>query len=237
MLGVWPYVTVVTNRDNTDPREKAMKTLSAHRRRVGAIAVAAVLVIFGVITVAKGLEGRSTVHGALRLEGVVGAPHMTPGAIAAEAKEAGLRDVALPTCSVAGDRVDDGASARCFAEYMRIDALMATHGATYAQMPRFATEDGNGTNDPEQAKQTAEGKPVDNPARGLWVTQTALSTALNTSYMAEQISHFGIAVGVAFLLVALAFAVVATAGVGTRLPASTSSRAQEAMLSESGARG
>ena len=43
-----------------------------------------------------------------------------------------------------------------------------------------------------------------NPARNVWVTETALSTALNTSYMAEQVSLFGIAVGGAFLLVGLA---------------------------------
>src|SRR3954466_13154141 len=101
---------------------------------------AAVLLAFGVVSIAQGLNGRATVHTALAREGVVGSPHMTPSAIAARAKEAGLRDVALPTCSVAGKPVADGATARCFAEYMRIDALLGTRGATYAQMPRFATE-------------------------------------------------------------------------------------------------
>ena len=33
------------------------------------------------------------------------------------------------------------------------------------------------------------GAPVGNPARNVWVTETALSTAVNTSYMAEQISR------------------------------------------------
>ena len=42
-----------------------------------------------------------------------------------------------------------------------------------------------------------------NPARNVWITETALPTALNTSYMAEQISLFGVAVGGAFLLVGL----------------------------------
>lgn len=191
-------------------------------RRLAGIAVAAILVIFGVAAVAQGLEGRSTVKSALENEEVVGSPHMTPAAIAARAKSAGLRDVALPTCSVAGKRVDDGAAARCFAEYMRIDALMATRGATYAQMPRFATDDGKGTNVEALARKGPDGRPVNNPARNIWVTQTALSTALNTSYMAEQVSLFGIAVGLMFLLVGLAFAVVATAGV--RIPSLVSLR-------------
>lgn len=178
-------------------------------RRLGAIAVAAVLAIFGIAAIAKGVDGRTTVHSALRTEGVVGAPQMTPTAIAAKAKEVGLRDVRLPTCAVAGKPIHDGASARCFAEYMRIDALLASKGATYAQMPRFATADGKGTNDPARAQHDSDGEPADNPGRNVWVTQTALSTALNTSYMAEQISLFGIAVGAAFLLVSLGFAATA----------------------------
>ena len=34
-------------------------------------------------------------------------------------------------------------------------------------------------------------------AANLWITETALSTALNVSYMAEQLALFGIVVGVA----------------------------------------
>jgi hypothetical protein len=184
-------------------------------RRLGGIAAAAILMIFGIASIAMGLNGRSTVRSALQQEGVVGPPHMTPTAIATKAKEAGLRDVALPTCSVAAKAVDDGAAARCFAEYMRIDALMATGGATYAKLPVFTTRDGKGTNDPARAQKGPGGRPVDNPARSVWVTATALSTALNTSYMAEQISLFGIAVGAAFLLVGVAFAVVAIGGAGS----------------------
>jgi hypothetical protein len=183
-----------------------------HTRRFGAIAAAAVLMIFGATAVVQGLDGRSTVRDALQQEHIVGLPQMTPTMAAANARNAGLRDVALPECSVAGKPIDDGATARCFAEYMRIDALTATRGATYAQMPRFQTKDGKGTDDAARAQKGPDGRPVDNPARNIWVTQTALSTALNTSYMAEQISLFGIAVGAAFLLVGLGFAVVATAG-------------------------
>jgi hypothetical protein len=177
------------------------------------IGAAAVLLVFGVASIAQGLDGRATVRTALRQEGVVGSPHMTPAAIAADARDAGLHGVALPTCSVAGKPVDDGGAARCFAEYMRIDALLGTGGATYSQMPRFATANGKGTDDPARAQRDARGEPVSNPARNMWVTQTALSNALNTSYMAERISLFGIAVGGAFVLVGLGFAAVAIGAV------------------------
>ncbi len=99
---------------------------------------------------------------------------------------------------------------------MRIDALIATGGKTYAQMPRFASKDGKGTNVEAEAVKLPNGVGMPNPARNVWITETALSTALNTSYMAEQISLFGIAVGGAFLLVGLAFGAFAL--VGVRLP-------------------
>jgi hypothetical protein len=63
-----------------------------------------------------------------------------------------------------------------------------------------------------------DGGPMDNPKAQLWVTETALTTALNTSYMAEQISLFGIAVGGAFLLVALAFGAAAPHGMRIARP-------------------
>src|SRR3954454_926134 len=54
--------------------------------------------------------------------------------------------------------------------------------------------------------------PVENGARNLWVTETALTTALNTSYMAEQISLFGIAMGIALLLAGIGFAILTVGG-------------------------
>ena len=55
-------------------------------------------------------------------------------------------------------------------------------------------------------------QPVSNGRRDLWVTETALTTALNTSYMASQISLFGIVVGVALLLSGLGFGILAVGG-------------------------
>jgi hypothetical protein len=177
------------------------------RSRTGRLAgtvAALILIAFGVAAVVQGLDGRSTVRNALALEHVNGEEGMTPAGIAAKAKAVGLTGVALPTCSVAGKAIDNGTDARCFAEYMRVDALVATGGKTYAQMPRFASKDGKGTGIEAEAVKLPNGVGMPNPARNVWITETALSTALNTSYMAEQISLFGIAVGGAFLLVGLA---------------------------------
>ena len=182
-------------------------------RTLAGVAAALILIVFGVAAAAQGLNGRATVRDALSLEHVKGEAGMTPAGIAAKAKAAGLTGVELPSCSVAGQAVDNGTDARCFAQYMRVDALVATGGKTYAQMPRFATEDGKGTGNPALAQKMPNGQPMNNPARQVWVTETALSTALNTSYMAEQISLFGIAVGAAFLLVGLAIGAFALAGV------------------------
>ena len=46
------------------------------------------------------------------------------------------------------------------------------------------------------------------------MTETALTTALNMSYMAEQLSMFGIVVGVALLLTGLGFVILAFAVFG-----------------------
>jgi hypothetical protein len=54
----------------------------------------------------------------------------------------------------------------------------------------------------------ASGQPVANGLRDLWVTETALTTALNTSYMADKLGLFGIVVGIALLLSGIGFAVL-----------------------------
>lgn len=190
---------------------------------IGGLVAAAVLIAFGVTAIVMGGNGRSTVRDSLKLEQIVGSPDMTPAAIAAEARKAGLpADLSLPTTAVAGKKIDSGDRARAFASYMRIHALEATGGLTYAQMGRFVAKpgtparftDGHGaTSDPQYALVDAKTQqPVENGARNLWVTETALTTALNTSYMAEQLSLFGIVVGVALLLAGIGFAVLAVGG-------------------------
>ena len=191
---------------------------------LGGIAASIVLIAFGVGAIALGLNGRSTVRDSLRLENISGSPDMTRDAIAAEAKKAGLTNVVLPGGDVAGKPIDTGQKARWFAGYMRIHALEASGGLTYAEMPRFATADGKGTNDEAAAQKYPSGKPMSNSARDLWVTETALTTALNTSYMAEQLALFGMVVGIALLLSGIGFGVLTLGGALKRRPDTSKAR-------------
>ena len=190
---------------------------------IGGLAAAAVLVAFGVAAIVLGVNGHNTVQSSLRQEAIVGSPDMNAAGIAAEAKQAGLpASIKLPTANVAGKPITTGQRARDFAKYMRIHALEASGGYTYAQMGRFqalpnapksALAVGGGTDNPKYAATDPKTKqPVANAARDLWVTETALSTALNTSYMAEQLSLFGIVVGVALLLSGIGFGILAIGG-------------------------
>jgi hypothetical protein len=178
----------------------------------GGLAAAAILIVFGVVAIVMGVSGRHTVQSSLKQEYIVGTPDMNKTAIAAEAKKAGLPvSIKLPTADIAGKAITNGKLAREFAKYMRIHTLEATGGQTYAQMPRYASPDGKGTNDPTKASKV-NGQPVSNPARDIWITETALTTALNSSYMAEQLALFGIVIGVALLLAGIGFAVLAAGG-------------------------
>jgi hypothetical protein len=179
---------------------------------IGGLVAAVVLIAFGAGALVMSVQGRDTVRHSLKLEQVVGTPDMTPTAIQAEAAKAGLKNIELPTCSVANQPIDNGSRARCFASYMRIHTLEATGGLTYAQMPRYASADGKGTNDATAAKMDANGQPVSNGLRDLWVTETALTTALNTSFLAEQIALFGVVVGLALLLSGIGFGILALSG-------------------------
>jgi hypothetical protein len=105
---------------------------------------------------------------------------------------------------------------------MRIHALEASGGLTYAQMGRFVAKpgtpakftDGQGATsiDKYAVVDTKTKQPLENGRRNVWVTETALTTALNTSYMASQLALFGIVVGIALLLTGIGFAILAGAG-------------------------
>ena len=197
----------------------------------GGYAAGAVLIAFGIAVIALALNGRSTVHSSLKDEKITGTPDMTPAAIKEEAAQSGLEDVSLPSCSVAGKVINNGDRARCFASYMRIHALEATGGLVYADMPRFATADGKGTNDATKASKGPGGRPLDNPARQVWITETALSTALNVSYMADQLALFSLVVGIALLLTGVGFVILAAGGALRRTTAAAAPRPEAAPAS------
>jgi hypothetical protein len=216
------HAAIVTSVRKTFDRIAARTPVAAalsrggHMRKwfeIGGIFASVILIVFGIVAIVMGINGRNTVQDNLKLEQIQGTPDMTPSAIRAEAQKAGLPStIAFPNCSVAGEDIDTGNRARCFAQFMRIHALEATGGVVYAQMPRYATADGKGTNDPTAAQKGPNGQPLDNQARQVWINYTALSTALNTAYMAEQIALFGIATGVAMLLAGIGFGILSLSG-------------------------
>ena len=182
---------------------------------IGGFVAGAVLIVFGAAALYLGATSYQLVHDELSQEKIVGGQDMSPEAIAVSAEEAGLENVDLPDCDVVDEEIDRGGDARCFAEYMRIHALEATGGLTYAEMGRFqsadAPGDAAGTNDDTEAAKDEEGEPISNGQRNIWINETALATALNVSYMAEQIALFGIVVGIALVITGIGLIVIAYA--------------------------
>jgi hypothetical protein len=120
---------------------------------------------------------------------------------------------------------------------MRIHALKASNGLTYAQMGQYAakpdapiasTDFSGGTSDPAQAQiEPKTGQPVSNGARNLWVTETSLTTALFLAYTGSAISLFGIVVGIALLLSGIGFLILALGGAIQNVPFTKGERVQE----------
>ena len=189
----------------------------------GGYAAAVILVGFGIASLVVSIVGRSEVQDNLAREQIEGTPDMTPEGIQESVQAAGIEVSDLPTCSVAGELVDTGSEAKCFADYMRVHALEATGGRVYAEMGRYLTESGEETNDPaEAAKQ--DGQPVPNQARDIWVTETALSTALYMGFFGETVSMFGILVAIALIIAGIGFGILAYATLRW-LPAQEAKRA------------
>ena len=152
------------------------------------IAASCVMICIGIGAVVVGLDGRSTVRDELARENIVGTPDMK---------------------KVANEKIDTGQEARDFAAGMRVHTLEATKGQTYAEMPRFLDKNGKPTADQKAAAiDPKSGEPVSNPAREIWVTETALATALNTSYFAENVATFATVMGLALLLAGIGFLVL-----------------------------
>ncbi len=185
---------------------------------IGGIIAGVLMIAFGIGALVMSINARNTVSTEIKAEQITGSPDMNPTDIAAAAKAAGLTDVTVPSCDVAEQPIESGSDARCFAQYLRIHALESTGGLTYAQMGRFVLasdpSDPKGTSDDAEALKDDTGKPVSNGTRNTWITATALATALNVSYMAEQIALFGLIVGIALLLSGIGFIILALTVLG-----------------------
>ena len=180
--------------------------------KYGGIVASVILIAFGVGAIYTGVDGRDRVQSDLAREQIVGTPDST----------------------IPGQKVDTGSEAQAFAAVMRKHTLESTEGKTYAQMPRYLDENGQGTDDEAAAaKDPKTGQPVANQARNLWVTSTALQTALNTAYFAESVATFAIVMGVAMLLSGIGFLVltlrVLREPAGEAKPAEQVARGQQAV--------
>jgi hypothetical protein len=172
------------------------------------VAASVVMIAIGVGLVVLGAIGRSEVRDKLETEQIVGTPDMNPDDTSAALDEAGI-ETEVPSCDVAEEPVDNGKNAKCFGDYMRIHALEDTGGKVYAEMPRFIGKDGEPTEDvAEAAIDPKSGEPVSNPERNIWVTETALSTALYTSFFAEKVAEFAAVMGICLLLAGIGFLVL-----------------------------
>ena len=155
--------------------------------KYGGVIASFVLIAFGVGSIYMGVDGRDRVRSDLAREQIVGTPDST----------------------IPGQLVNTGSEAQAFAATIRKHTLGITGGQTYAEMPRFLDENGKPTNDEgAAAKDPKTGEPLANGARNIWVTSTALQTALNTAYFAEGVATFAIVMGVAMLLSGVGFLIL-----------------------------
>jgi hypothetical protein len=181
-------------RVTADEKEKEMRRVFAY----GGIAASVILIVFGIAAIAIGIDGRNEVRDAIAEQNITATPD------AAELTNGDLQ---------AGQAIKTGAQAKAFADVMEHHALESTGGQRYAEMGRFLTADGKETSDENlAAKDPKTGQPVENGLRNLWVTETALSTALNTSFFAERVAMFSIVMGIAMVLTGIGFLVLTLGG-------------------------
>jgi hypothetical protein len=160
----------------------------------GGIAASIVLIAFGIGSIVIGATGINEVRDKLAQENIVG----------------------TDDSSIPGQKVDTGSEAKAFADVMRKHALESTEGLTYAEMGRYVSaaspDDPKGTSDEAAAAKDESGQPVSNGARNIWVTETALATALNVAFFAERVAYFTIAMGIMLLLTGIGFLVLTLGG-------------------------
>jgi hypothetical protein len=168
---------------------------------LGGIVAGIILIAFGAAALFMSVNGLGTVSDNLKQEQIYFGNAAEDEAVPAKYSE---------------QLVDNGTKARAFAQVMRTHTLERSEGLTYSQMGRFVAasnpDDPAGTSDEAAALKDESGAPVANSARNTWVTETALTTALNLAYTAERISLFGMVVGIALLLSGIGFLVLAVGG-------------------------
>ncbi len=179
----------------------------------GGLVAGVLLIVAGALWIWQGVDGRDQVQDTISREQITGSPDMNPEQIQKGIAESGVEIDDIPTCDVADEPITTGDEARCFAEYMRVHALEGTGGKTFSEMGRFLDAAGNEAfSEEDAAKDPKTGAPVSNPARELWVTQRALATGLELSFVGEQVSLFAIATGSLFVVIGIGLLVMLLVG-------------------------
>jgi hypothetical protein len=177
--------------------------------RIGGYVSGGVLIAFGIAVIVLGIWGFSFTRDHIEREGISFGPIEDP-AVAEHAPD------------WAGQPVDTGRKALAQAEIMREHTLSGTGGLTYAEMGRYQSaenpDDPKGTNDEAAAAKDDNGQPISNGARNIWVTETALATALDMGFMSEMLAIFSIVVGIALLLTGIGLVLLAYAVFGRLWP-------------------
>jgi hypothetical protein len=175
--------------------------------RIGGYVSGGLLIAFGIAVIALGIWGFTFARDHIEREGITFGPATDP-AVQEHAEQ------------WAGETVETGQQALAMAEIMREHTLSSTGGLTYAEMGRYQSaadpSDPKGTNDEAAATKDENGEPVSNGARNIWVTETALATALDMGFMSEMLAIFSIVVGVALLLTGIGLVILAKAVFGRR---------------------
>lgn len=160
--------------------------------RFGGYLASTVLIVFGIGAAVLGTLGFLEVRDTIARENITATP---------DAEEIGVN-------LEPGQEITTGGEAKEFATIIRTHALQATGDRPFAELGRYLTETGEETDDEAEAAVDESGRPVENPVRNVWITATALTTALNTAYLAEQIALFTIVMGIALLLTGIGFLVL-----------------------------
>lgn len=137
-------------------------------------AAGAGVALAGLGLVGVGLWARRDVQRALAQERITGTGDMTP-----------------PNAAVTS-----APAARQLAETIRRITVKAADGRTYSETPEYLARDGGATSDASLALvDERTGRPVRNPAYDLWITSTALQTALMQAYLAFRLADLTTALG------------------------------------------
>ena len=169
----------------------------SHPFRLGGIIAGLVLIAFGLGAIVIGLAGRHEVSTDVKREQIVGTPDMKPSVIAQKVKEAGLQERRPADAATSPARRSPTARGQVLRQ---LHAHPRPRGDRRQDLrPDAAVRDrrrqGHRRRRRRPPRTPRRGQPQANQARQVWINETALSTALNTSFFAASVGLFAIVMG------------------------------------------